>query len=44
MTRARKLTVLDGMIGDIKVQGTGTATNILPHFACRYDLLLQFMP
>jgi hypothetical protein len=39
-----KLTVLEGMIGDMKVHGTGTATNIVPHIAWRYDLLLQFTP
>jgi hypothetical protein len=37
-----KLTVLDGMIGDMKVHGTGTSTEIVPHFAWRYDLTLQF--
>jgi hypothetical protein len=37
-----KITILDGMIGDRKVQGIGTATNIVPHFAWQYDLLLQF--
>ena len=39
-----KLTVLDGMIGDMKVHGSGTSTEIVPHFAWRYDLLLQFKP
>ena len=39
-----KLTVLDGMIGDMKVHGRGTSTNLVPHFAWRYDLLLQFTP
>jgi hypothetical protein len=39
-----KLTVLDGMIGDMKVHGTGTSTNMVPHFAWRYDLTLQFTP
>ena len=39
-----KLTVLDGMIGDMKVHGTGTSTNMVPHFAWRYDLQLHFGP
>ena len=39
-----KLTVLDGMIGDMKVHGTGTSIDIVPHFAYQYDLTLQFTP
>ena len=39
-----KLTVLDGMIGDMKVHGKGTATNIVPNLAWQYTLQLHFDP
>jgi hypothetical protein len=39
-----KLTILDGMIGDMKVHGTGTSENIVPHLAWQYELQLHFTP
>jgi len=39
-----KLTVLDGMIGDMKVHGTGTGANLIPALVYQYDLQLHLAP
>ena len=37
-----KLTVLDGMIGDMKVHGTGVGATVIPFLVWQYELQLHF--